>query len=449
LPVLQQLAGDLSRSAEERAAAFGSLRQVGGEAVVDGLLRLAEAGSDGAIRREAAITLLAVDATRAMPLVMEAAKSLSTEREALEFWRAVLGVEQIGLPLREALGDQQFSETVGRAGMRVAREGGRDDVELVAAFAKAGGLAVDTQELTGELIQELAARAASEGDPHRGEQVYRREALACVTCHAIGGAGGKVGPDMTSIGTSAPLDYLVESLLLPNAKIKEGYHSVIIETRDGEEVTGTLARETQDEVFLRNAAGEEIGIARNNVVRRETGRLSLMPSGLVEALKPQERLDLFAFLGQLGRPGAFDASRGGIARRWRIANVIHTDIQNQQEDWYWHRPLDDRRWVGVYSLVSGQLPGEAIEAAARAEAWTSKLAVILATEIEQAAPGPIRFRPAPVEAEIWVAGQRLGNGPEVVANLPPGRHRVIVKLDPNRLPGGFRLEAEGGNFVLN
>jgi putative heme-binding domain-containing protein len=55
--------------------------------------------------------------------------------------------------------------------------------------------------------------------------------MACVTCHAIGGVGGKVGPDYTSIGGSAPVDYLVESMLFPNRKIKEGYHSVLIETR--------------------------------------------------------------------------------------------------------------------------------------------------------------------------------------------------------------------------
>ena len=48
-----------------------------------------------------------------------------------------------------------------------------------------------------------------------------------------GGAGGKIGPDLTSIGASAPPDYLVESLLYPNAKIKEGYHSVLIATKDG------------------------------------------------------------------------------------------------------------------------------------------------------------------------------------------------------------------------
>ena len=75
--------------------------------------------------------------------------------------------------------------------------------------------------------------------PPRERLVYRRADLKCITCHAIGGAGGKVGPDMTSLG-AGPMDYLVESLYLPNAKIKEGFHAVQIETADGKVMTGLV-----------------------------------------------------------------------------------------------------------------------------------------------------------------------------------------------------------------
>ena len=42
--------------------------------------------------------------------------------------------------------------------MRVAREGGRDDVALVTAFATAGGLVTDTQELTAEFDKLVEAQ---------------------------------------------------------------------------------------------------------------------------------------------------------------------------------------------------------------------------------------------------------------------------------------------------
>ena len=58
-----------------------------------------------------------------------------------------------------------------------------------------------------------------------------------------------------------------------------------------------------------------------------------MPAGLVDALNEQEQSDLFAFLSRLGKPGDYDASKGGVARRWRLAQTVHTDAQAGQESW--------------------------------------------------------------------------------------------------------------------
>ncbi|MBL9126731.1 MAG: c-type cytochrome, partial [Verrucomicrobiales bacterium] len=308
----------------ERATGIEALRQIGGDAVVARLREWSASGRDAGLRRTAATALAALDASRGFPAAVEAAGTVSTEAAALEYWRGLLAIKGSGQPLREALQGRTLPEVVARAGMRVSREGGRDDVELVAAFSTAGGLGGETGKLTEALVKEIAERAQSKGDPHRGERVYRRSDLACTTCHAVGGAGGRVGPDMTSIGASAPVDYLVESLVLPNAKIKEGYHAVIVETRDGDEYTGTVARETQQEIVLRNASGQEVSVAKASIARRENGKLSLMPSGLLEPLTEQDRLDLVAFLSRLGKPGAFDASQGGVARVWYLGNVVHT-----------------------------------------------------------------------------------------------------------------------------
>ncbi|MCC7377113.1 MAG: hypothetical protein IT581_20800 [Verrucomicrobiales bacterium] len=436
-------------SEEERAAVFESLRLIGGPAVVAGLKTLCEPAVDPGVRNPAAATLAALDLTAGVPAVVAAAGTLTNEASALAFWRSVLAIKSVGQPLRDALEGKSLNETAARAGMRVAREGGRDDIELVAALARAGGLSNDTQKLTTELIQATAKRAMETGDPVKGELIFRRADLACVTCHAIGGAGGRVGPDLTSIGASAPMDYLVEALLLPSAKIKEGYHSVVVETRGGEEVTGTVARETQEELFLRNAAGQEVAVPKSSIAKRENGRLSLMPSGLVELLPDSDRLDLYAFLSRLGKPGEFDASRGGVARLWRAANLVHTDLQNNEGDWFWKRPLDDKRWVTLLSRVNGNLTRALLDDSLKAQAWTSKVALILATEVEQSMAGTVRFRLGAKDGELWVDGRALGAGPEVSAELPAGRHRVVLKIDPRHVPENLRLEGEGAVFVLN
>ncbi len=447
--LLNSLAANPGVTAAERGAAFEALRNIGGEKVVEGLKRLSSPGADAGVRRVAVVSLAALDSSVGFPAAVAVAGGLSDETQALELWRGLLAIKGASLPLRDALGENKLPEIVARAGLRVAREGGRNDLDLVAALAKAGGLAADPQALTGELIRELAAKAAAEGDPDRGEMVYRRTELACITCHAIGGAGGKVGPDMTSIGASAPLDYLVEALLQPNAKIKEGYHSVVVETRDGEEVSGTVARETQEELVLRNAAGQDVVIPKPTIAKREMGKLSLMPSGLLEPLEEKERLDLFAFLSRLGKPGEFDASRGGVARVWHVANVVHTDLQNNEGDWFWKKPFTDRRWVPVMARVNGTLTRPLLEQATRAQAWTSKVAIILVSEIEHATGGRVRFKSSVPAAELWVAGKPLGTGAEISGEVPAGRHRVVLKLDPRTVPEVVRLEAEGAAWLLN
>lgn len=57
----------------------------------------------------------------------------------------------------------------------------------------------------------------------------------------------------------------MESLLLPNARIKEGYHSVLITTRDGQEHNGMIQRETVTEVVMRDAASREVSIPTRNI----------------------------------------------------------------------------------------------------------------------------------------------------------------------------------------
>jgi hypothetical protein len=163
----------------------------------------------------------------------------------------------------------------------------------------------------------------------------------------------------------------------------------------------------------------------------------------------RDRLDLVSFLSRLGKPGEFDAGQGGVARRWYVGNLVHTDLQNDQADWIWTKPLTDGRWVPLHALVSGTLSVELLDAATQAQAWTSKVAVVAATEIHQTTAGRVRFRSSHPAAEIWVDGTRLGQGSEVQGDLLTGRHRVILRLDPRTAMAPLRLEVEGAACVLD
>ncbi len=446
---LSQLAGAPETPAGVRTEAFNTLRAIGGPAALDALSGLATAASPSAIRQSAASSLAALDLGRALPVIIEILGSLKEESAAQDFWRSLLPVKGAGQAIAAALPATGLNPAVARAGMRVAREGGRSDLSLVASLAKSAGFGTDTQAFNAQLFKELAEKAALAGNPSRGEQVYRRAALACVSCHAIGGAGGKVGPDLTSIGASAPADYLVESLLLPNAKIKEGYHSVEISTKDGTDYIGTLARETPQEVVLRNAAGLEQSIPKADIAKREHGLNSLMPAGLSESLTEPEQLDLIAFLSRLGKPGDFDASKGGVARRWYLANLVHTDVQNGDGDWAWKRPFTDRRWTSLFGRVNGQLTQPLIAEATRADMWTGKLALFAATEIQVALPGTVHFQlDCPPGPELWVDGKKVGVAGASAIDLPAGVHRILIQIPPQHVPEALRLSSGDGAFVF-
>ncbi len=445
---LGELAGATSSGAALRGAAFSALRQLGKEAT-ETLVALTGEGKEAAVRREAVVALAAFDLGKATPRAVEFAKAITEEAAALDLWRALLAVKGAGQSLRGALPEKGLAENVAKAGMKAAREGGRNDVELVAAFAKAGGIAADTTALSGEVIKELATKAVASGDPFKGEFVFRRTDLACMTCHSVGGAGGKVGPDLTSIGASAQADYLAEALLLPSAKIKEGYASVNIDTKDGQSFTGTLARETPDEVVLRNSQGEEVSVAKKNIETRQNGTISLMPSGLLDNLSEPERLDLIAFLSHLGKPGEFDASKGGVARRWRIYPITHTDQQNGIADRVWKKPLTDKMWQSAFTLVNGKLTKALMTEASKRDRWVSLLEVVAAADLQVAQAGRVKFNLDASAGELWVDAQRVSGPGEATAELSAGTHRVLIRIDPKKIPETISLKVSDGTFLAN
>ncbi|MSU32035.1 MAG: c-type cytochrome [Pedosphaera sp.] len=428
-----------------KATAFDVLRTSGDPSTPASLARLATS-KDPSTQIRAALAWAALDINAAAKPIVEVLKTLDDESRAIDFWRAVLSIKGAGKIITNLLPESGLPPASARAGVRAAREGGRSDVELASAIARSGGLAADAQAFTTQWIRDLAAKTVASGDPLRGESVYRRPELACLTCHAIGGAGGRVGPDMTSIGASAPLDYLIESVLKPDAKIKEGYHGVIVDTKDGQTLSGTVVRESGTELVLRSPSNQELILPKSTIEHKANATASLMPGGLIDALSEAEQADIFAFLSRLGKPGDFDASRGGVARRWRLANLVHTDVQNGQGDWMWSAKVTDRRWTEIYSRVNGDLTRSLMEGGTKANFWISKLAVLAMTEITLPQAGRATFSLiANPTTELWIDGKKV----LAPVQLTAGIHRVIVKLDPARVPERIRLETADASFKLD
>ncbi|MDG2222051.1 MAG: HEAT repeat domain-containing protein, partial [Rubripirellula sp.] len=234
---LAKAAGDGSTE-RVRATATQALRDIGKPATT-ALSQLAQS-NDIATRKRSVIALTGLDPNLAANSFYETLANTQSEQEALDFWRGVLNMKNAGKIIAKRLPKKGVSEVAAQAGLTAAKDAGRNEPDLIAALTPHAGIVMKAQELTPDRVAELIRLVENEGNPGRGESVYSRTDLQCIKCHAIGGVGGKVGPDMTSLGASAPIDYLIESIYKPNAKIKENYHSVNVLTVDGVVINGIV-----------------------------------------------------------------------------------------------------------------------------------------------------------------------------------------------------------------
>ena len=454
------LLGDLlkiaaGQSPELRAAVFESVREIGGSESVTGLRGLAGDQNPPETRAAAAAALASLDLNHSGLEIAQAIGSLPSEAQALAAWRSVLQVRGAAQVLARFVPKAALSQISARAGLRVAREGGRNEPDLVLALAQAAKIEDDSQKLTDAELSAIA-QSSKEGDAARGELIYRRAQLGCMACHSIGGVGGKVGPDMTSIGASAQVDYLVESVFFPNRKIKEGYHAVVVQTKDGEEYSGILVRENTTELVLRDASGKELSLPKSKIESRTLGG-SLMPAGLIDQLSSAERNDLFKFLSELGKPGPFDASRGNVARAWK---VFPGTIASEQfgEARFASADFTIPGWIKTSSLVNGRLLSQDLQLQVDTYGQRVPQGLYAATRFQTGKAGPVRLSmDLPVKslssAKVWIDGSPFAQPPglapfeTIITSLPAGIHTLVIKFDRGQTPDHVRVETQDGTFL--
>lgn len=144
------------------------------------------------------------------------------------------------------------------------------------------------------LVDEWLQKLPASGDAARGRVVFEK---VCASCHAFGGTGTAVGPDLGALAHRSVED-LVSNILDPNMAINPSYISYTVETSDGELHTGIPQTESAESVVLLQAMGQKVTLPRASILRLESSGLSLMPEGLEGGMTAAELRDLIAFLQQ-------------------------------------------------------------------------------------------------------------------------------------------------------
>lgn len=133
------------------------------------------------------------------------------------------------------------------------------------------------------------------GDTARGEKVFE---AACMACHRAGDKGTEIGPHLATIRQWSPEQALV-NILDPNREVSPNFVDYVIESRDGQIISGIITDETPASITVRRADNVQQTMLRQNVASITSSGRSLMPEGLEAVIDPQQMADLLAFL--LGR----------------------------------------------------------------------------------------------------------------------------------------------------
>ncbi len=425
---LQVIAKSNATSSDTRAAALVALASFGeaGRKTIESLA----ASPDASEARAAAIAALAgLDLKAAAKYAAEALASQKTDADPAPLLAAFLNRQGGPDALAEALSKVTLSPEVAKGALRSMYAIGRSDGALSAALGKAAGIAMEDKPLTPQEVQALTAAVLSEGDLERGELVFRRRDVACLNCHLLSGAGGNIGPDLSAIGPSNPVDYLVASILEPDAAVKEHFATQVVITSDGLVVTGIVADENDARLLLRTAEGVDRSIPKADIEVREKGG-SLMPKGLVKFMTRQEFVDLVRFLSELGKPGTPYALRSKpIIQRWRLLveppEALTAGLPDEATFREALPAVGTKNWQALYARVDGSLP------MAEIAGGTDQPRYLLA-EIEVRTGGAVGLQFNDVSGlDLWVNGDHIDTlSKTFISEFAEGRQTIVLRVDP-------------------
>jgi putative heme-binding domain-containing protein len=135
------------------------------------------------------------------------------------------------------------------------------------------------------------------GDAARGKAVFEGKG-GCTACHRAGGAGSRLGPDLSDIGALHRASDLQSSLIDPNAVILPQNRFVKVVTRDGTTVTGRLMNQDTFTIQLIDAQDRLRTYAIADLRQHSVVTTSSMPS-YKDRLSSQELSDVIAYLVSL------------------------------------------------------------------------------------------------------------------------------------------------------
>ncbi len=426
-PALQKLALDKETAVDLRRAAIDGLITIADPRAQQTLHQLADNGPTLGIRMQAVAGLVGFDingAAKSAAQTLLAAKPTEDPGPMLDaFFSRKDGSDR----LAAAIEQHPPTADVAKVALRYMYSVGRSDAALSSVLGKIAGIAADPAPPTPEEVGKLVDDVIAKGNAARGERIFRRKDLSCMKCHSVSRAGGQVGPELSAVGGSSPVDYIVNSILNPNLAVKEQYVTKVFSLDSGKVVTGVVLDRDEVRVNVRDVTGSTVTIPTADIEEEADGK-SLMPQGLTKFLTRDELIDLARFISELGKPGPYAVYQGKTIQRWRMltnppqeltAEVPH--LENFRQHVLGSEPSG---WVPVYALVPGTLPLEELRAG------SEPTVLILKGEFDVRTAGKVAVKVISTETfQTWIDAEPAPPGQPIVMELAPGRHAVTLRVE--------------------
>ena len=157
---------------------------------------------------------------------------------------------------------------------------------------------------------QVQAPAKSVGNAAHGKELFYGDAN-CSSCHMVEGNGGRLGPDLSAVGTARTVESLVESVRIPSKRLAWGltestkefaqeYQTVTVVTPDGHEIKGVTLNEDQFSLQMMDTAEHIHLFEKDKLLSIQKSRDSLMPVYNSTILSDQDLDDIVAYLISVG-----------------------------------------------------------------------------------------------------------------------------------------------------
>jgi putative heme-binding domain-containing protein len=158
--------------------------------------------------------------------------------------------------------------------------------------------------------QEVKAPARPMGDVAHGKALFYGDAN-CSLCHMVEGKGGRVGPELTTVGGSRTREAIIDSVRNPSRRLAWGltestkefpqeYETVTVVTADGKQIKGVALNEDNFTVQLMDTSEQIYLLEKEKLRSFQKSRESMMPRYNPDILSDKDLNDLVAYLTSVG-----------------------------------------------------------------------------------------------------------------------------------------------------